>query len=143
MDKLNITDHISMSSKIAFRTCFSSISHYGYKLDILKSGVQKYLRRREFDKMIWCIAEIYLFQVLSKTEKDKKATKGIITNLLNRLIIMLDEELLFAECEKYLLIRKYMEEFESKDRNDFMCLYKICKIMIGARMTLGSNKAKD
>jgi len=125
---------LSSSPMLAYRTCFSSISFNGYKLDILKSAVQKYLRRREFDKMIWCVAEIYLFQVFAKTETEKRATKGIISNLLNRLIIMLDEEMLFAECEKYLLIRSYMEDFEKGCRGDFVCLYKICDIMCGARM---------
>ena len=70
-------------SKLAFRTCFSSISFNGYKLDILKSAVQKYLRRREFDKMVWCVAEIYLFQVYAKTDVEKRATKGIISNLFH------------------------------------------------------------
>ncbi len=122
------------ASKLAFRTCFSSISFNGYKLDILKSAVQKYLRRREFDKMVWCVAEIYLFQVYAKTDVEKRATKGIISNLLNRLIIMLDEEMLFVECEKYLVVRRYMEEFEKSGRGNFDYLYKICDVMCGARM---------
>ena len=122
------------ASKLAFRTCFSSISFNGYKLDILKSAVQKYLRRREFDKMIWCVAEIYLFQVYAKTDAEKRATKGIISNLLNRLIIMLDEEMLFVECEKYLVVRRYIEEFEKSNRGNFDYLYKICDVMCGARM---------
>ena len=122
------------NSKIAFRTCFSSRSFNGYKLDILKSAVQKYLRRREFHKMVWCVGEIYLFQVYAKSDTEKRATKGIISNLINRLIIMLDEEMLFAECEKYLLVRKYMEDFEKSDRGNFECLFKICDVMCGARM---------
>ena len=117
-----------------WRTCFSSISYYGYKLDILKSGVQKYLRRREFDKMIWCVAEIYLFQVLQTTEQHKKATKGIISNLLNRLIVMMDEEMLFAECDTYLMIRRYMEMFEKGKRGDFSMLFKICHLLCKSRM---------
>ncbi len=122
------------ASKMAFRTCFSSRSFNGYKLDILKSAVQKYLRRREFHKMVWCVGEIYLFQVYSESDTEKRATKGIISNLINRLIIMLDEEMLFAECEKYLLVRRYMEDFEKSDRGNFECLFKICDIMCGARM---------
>jgi len=122
------------ASKMAFRTCFSSRSFNGYKLDILKSAVQKYLRRREFHKMVWCVGEIYLFQVYAESDTEKRATKGIISNLINRLIIMLDEEMLFAECEKYLLVRRYMEDFEKSDRGNFECLFKICDIMCGARM---------
>ena len=48
---------------IAYRTCFSSVSHHGYKLDVLKSGIQKYLRRREFEKMTWCAMEIFKFEL--------------------------------------------------------------------------------
>ena len=70
---MSIYDSLTMNkTKLRYRTCFSSISHSGYKLDILKSGVQKYLRRREFDKMIWCVAEIYLFQVLQTFQVSTK-----------------------------------------------------------------------
>ena len=124
----------NMLSKIKFRTCFSSISHHGYKLDILKSAMQKYLRRKEKNKMIWCVAEIYLFQVFSKKKKKKKATKGIITNMLNRLIIMMDEELLFADVKKYLILRRLLEKFEEDERNNFIYLYKICDILVNARI---------
>ena len=121
-------------NKIAFRTCFSSISYYGHKLDKLKSGVQKYLRRREFEKMLWCTAEIYLFQVYAETEKQIRSCKGIISNLINRLIVMMDEEMCFIECEKYVIIRKYMEKYERGNRGNFIDLYKICKILIECRM---------
>ena len=134
MNHAVLDNYKNTASMIAFRTCFSSISYNGYKLDILKSGIQKYLRRREFDKMIWCVAEIYLFQVLQKTERDKKATKGIISNMINRLIVMMDEELLFNECTKYLIIRKYMEMFEKGKRGDFSLLYKICYLLCNSRM---------
>jgi hypothetical protein len=84
--------------------------------------------------MVWCVGEIYLFQVYAESDTEKRATKGIISNLINRLIIMLDEEMLFAECEKYLLVRRYMEDFEKSDRGNFECLFKICDVMCGARM---------
>ena len=44
-----------------FRTCFSSICESGYKIDAIKSGMQKYLRRREPAKMTWCANELYKF----------------------------------------------------------------------------------
>jgi len=133
-EKEQIMSNVLGVNMTKWRTCFSSVSYYGYKLDILKSGVQKYLRRREFDKMVWCVAEIYLFQVLQTTEQHQKATKGIISNLLNRLIVMMDEEMLFAECDTYLMIRRYMEMFEKGKRGDFSILYKICHLLSGSRM---------
>ena len=47
---------------------------------------------------------------------------------------MLDEEMLFVECEKYLVVRRYIEEFEKSGRGNFDYLYKICDVMCGARM---------
>ena len=122
------------TGQIKWRTCFSSVSYYGYKLDILKSALQKYLRRREEEKMLWCLGEIYLFHVMAKTEYEIKATKGIISNMLNRIIIMMDEELLFTEWEKYLLCRELIEKFEASGRGDFKALIAVCKILVGAEL---------
>ena len=122
------------SSSLAYRTCFSSVSYFGYKLDILKSGLQKYLRRREEEKMLWCLGEIYLFKVYATTPAELRATKGIITNMINRLIIMLDEELLFAEWDKYLIVRKLINKFEISERSDIISLIKICKILCRSRL---------
>ena len=77
--------------RMTWGTCYNSRSYYGHKPDKLKSGVQKYLRRREEKKMLWCIGEIYLFKFADP------AAKTMITNLVNRLIIMLDEEIVFSE----------------------------------------------
>ena len=131
---MNIMKNNKKVSELRHRTCFSSISYFGYKLDILKSAMQKYLRRREFDKMLWCVAEIYLFQVYADDDKKKQATKGIISNLINRIIVMLDEEMLFIEVEKYLLTRRYIKEFEDSGRSEFIALVKVCDIMVNSRM---------
>lgn len=131
---MNIMKNNKKVSELRHRTCFSSVSYFGYKLDILKSAMQKYLRRREFDKMLWCVAEIYLFQVYADDDKKKQATKGIISNLINRIIVMLDEEMLFIEVEKYLLARRYIKEFEDSDRTEFIALVKLCDIMVNSRM---------
>ena len=119
--------------KIKWRTCFSSISNSGYKLDILKSGIQKYLRRREYDKMIWCISEIYLFYLLAVTDIEKQATKGIITNMLNRIIIAMDEEMLFIEVDKYNKCMEWINEIKNNNDN-FKVLVKICKTLINSKM---------
>ena len=120
--------------QMAWRTCFSSISYYGYKLDILKSALQKYLRRREETKMLWCLGEIYLFHVFAKTQQEKRCARGIITNLLNRIIIMMDEELLFAEWDRYLICRSLIERFEKSKREDFMALIKLCKLLCRSKL---------
>ena len=117
-----------------WRTCFSSISYAGYKLDILKSALQKYLRRREFEKMLWCCSEIYMFHSLATSDKEKQAAKGIVSNMLNRLIIMMDEEMLFAEVGKYMKCMEWIKEFDEGGRDNFNLLVKVCKTMVSARM---------
>ena len=125
---------MNKNGEMKWRTCFSSISFAGYKLDILKSALQKYLRRREEEKMLWCLGEIYLFKALATTDKERKAAKGIISNMLNRLIIMMDEEMLFAEVGKYMKCMEWIKEFDEGGRDNFKLLVKVCKTMLGARM---------
>ena len=122
------------NSMIAYRTCFSSVSHHGYKLDMLKSGIQKYLRRREFEKMTWCVMEIFKFELWAEDEKEKKMCKGIISNLLNRIIVMMDEELLFCEVQNYVLLRKFIEMFESDRKNGGKFLVLICRTLANSRL---------
>ena len=120
--------------KIQFRTCFSSVCPSGHKCDVVKSGLQKYLRRREKDKMLWCAAELYSFHPLAETDQEKRAAKGIVTNLVNRLTIMMDEELVFADWANYLACARWLEEFEATGRDDFGPIAKVCTALCGARL---------
>ena len=117
-----------------YRTCFSSVSYHGYKLDVLKSGMQKYLRRREFEKMTWCVIEIFKFELLAKDDKEKKMCKGIISNMLNRIIVMMDEELVFYEVQNYLLLRKFIEKFEDDRKNGGKFLVLICRTLVNSNL---------
>ena len=125
---------LKKNSMISYRTCFSSVSHHGYKLDMLKSGMQKYLRRREFEKMTWCAIEIFKFELWAKDDKERKMCKGIISNLLNRIIVMMDEELLFCEVQNYLLLRKFIEKFEDDRENGGKFLVLICRTLTNSRL---------
>jgi hypothetical protein len=123
-----------------FRTCFSSVCESGYGIDAIKSGIQKYLRRRDASKMKWCVRQMQLF-AHGKDESEQQIGKGIITNLINRLIIMLDEEVLFADWNTYLEVRKLIDMFK-KNTKEITPLYTICDIMCNARLLrLGSDVA--
>jgi flagellar biosynthesis GTPase FlhF len=112
----------------------NSRSPAGIYVDVLKSALQKYLRRRELEKMVWCMEELYLFAILGKTDSQRRIGKAIVSNLLGRIVVMLDEELLFMEVERYLLIREYLEKFEKSDRADLIYLKIVCEIMIDGRL---------
>ena len=102
-----------------WRTCCSSVCPSGYKIDTVKSALQKYLRRRETEKMVWCAGEMYLLHALARSEQEKKSAKAIVTNMVNRLIVMMDEELLFCDWAKFLRCREWLDRFEDGGRADF------------------------
>ena len=108
---------------------FNCKSFFGYKLDVVKSGIQKYLRRRELEKMIWNVVEMDLFSRL----EDKSAI-GIRSNLMNRLIVMLDEELCFCDWVSFLKCSRLLEEWNKNGRKDQKNLIVICKILVKSEM---------
>ena len=111
-------------------------SYYGYRIDLLKSALQKYLRRKELDKMVWCITELYLFKFA-----DERAM-GVISNTLNRVKIFLDEEMCFDDWERYLEVMRLIELFDEKNREGLDILIKICKILVDCNMIRLNNDVK-
>lgn len=120
----------SIISIMEFKTCFSSVCESGYKIDVVKSGMQKYLRRREAVKMKWCANELYKFRFGEK-ENEKQIGKGIFSNLINRIIVMLDEELSFDEVARYALVYKSIEDLRKEENydNGVAILYRICDVL--------------
>ena len=78
--------------------------------------------------------ELYLFGILGKTDAEKKTGNAIVSNLINRLIVMMDEEMLFIEVERYLLMREYLENFEKNGREDIVYLRMICEILLESKL---------
>ena len=106
-------------------TCFNNTSEHGYKSSILKSGICKYIRRNEPEKFKWCVMEMAFFNEHPKG-------KGLITNLINRLKILLMEELSFHEV----VITSYLSfllDLYDKNRSDYRILYSFCDIVFKAK----------
>ena len=115
-----------------FRCIQNSDSITGISTGVLKSGFQKSLRRREFEDMIWYMEELYLFSVLGKNEKEIKTGNAILTNLVNRIIVMLDEEMVFSEVERYLLVREYIELFKKEKKVKYVKV--ICEVLYNSKI---------
>lgn len=64
------------------------ITWNGYPTDVMKSGLQKYIRRSVMEKALYCAAELDLF----KEAENTKEAEGIRTNFLHRLIIIFMED---------------------------------------------------
>ena len=90
-------------------TCFNNTSEHGYSSTILKSGICKYFRRSESEKFKWCVMEMSLFY-------DHPKGGGLITNLINRLKILLMEDLSPSEVFRIQKGSELLQEYD-KDRS--------------------------
>lgn len=83
--KKSIIESVKMSSKLSDKYR-NEVSWNGYPSDIMKSGLQKYIRRGILDKALYCAGELDLF----KEAKDRGET--VRTNFLHRLMIIYMED---------------------------------------------------
>jgi len=102
-------------------TCFNSISVHGYSIQILKSGICKYCRRSNNDKLKWCIMEMALFNNHPKG-------KGLITNLINRLKILLMEDISFEEVDRIYNCIQLIDNYQL-NRDNYNLLIEFCDIL--------------
>jgi hypothetical protein len=120
--RLNKEKLIGMTVYTAFNNC----GYNEYSRKVLLSGICKYYRRDIFDKFVWCISEMLLFGIHPNG-------KGLVTNVLNRLRILIMEELLFSS--KVHKIVEAIQMVESIDNYNmtldevFRRVYSLCKIL--------------
>lgn len=66
-------------------------SYNGYTLDVMKSALQKYIRRCDPVKAIYAAAELDLF-AFAKDDNDKPNGEGIRSNFIHRLMVIFMED---------------------------------------------------
>jgi hypothetical protein len=116
-------------------TCFNNQSEFGYTNTQLKSGICKYFRRSESIKFNWCVAELLEF-------RNCENGASIITNLLNRLKILLMEDL---SCLDVGIIQKgikLLKNFEN-DRNNVDDIAIFCNIVNNGRRSRATSYLKS
>ena len=96
---------------------FNNRSYFGYKGKILKSGICKYYRRKQFDKFEWCIMEMMLFGLKNK---------GLLTNTLNRLKILLMEEIVCYDIGEVINCIEILNDLDTTKKE---LDYKIIKVL--------------
>jgi len=104
MDNINKISNMRLS-------IFNGISMNKIKVDVLKSGLQKYIRRGMLEKCLYCLVELDMFKKLN----DKKV-KGLRSNIRNRIIVILNEDIGISNWEIYERIDKLLKLWE-KNRN--------------------------
>lgn len=110
-------------------TCFNNKSEFGYKSSELKSGICKYMRRSERDKFLWCVMELGKFNDISL---EKNAAKAIVTNLINRMKILLMEDMNPGDMDRIYNGINLLEEYE-KDRSNRFLLMNFTDVVMGAK----------
>ena len=83
---------------------FNNRSYWGKRSSILKSGVCKYFRRNINDKYEWCVIEMMIFGIVNKP---------LMTNILNRLKILIFEEIPVNEFNKIVKLIDILSEIDS------------------------------
>jgi hypothetical protein len=91
------------------------ITWNNYPADVMKSGLQKYIRRSVLSKALYCAAELDLF----KDAPNTKEAEGIRTNFLHRLMIifMEDVENLALFDTIYMKMNQLFQERDKADRS--------------------------
>ena len=105
---------------------FNNKSYFGYSGKVLKSGVCKYYRRKQFDKFEWCIIEMMLFGIKNK---------GLLTNIINRIKILLMEEIICNQMGNLVLCINILNDIDNSENGvtgesgDFDLVQKIGKML--------------
>ena len=101
-----------MSSHISTKY-HQHVTWNGYPADVMKSGLQKYIRRGIIDKALYCAGELDLF----KEAPNQEQGEGCRTNFLHRLMVIYMEDVenisLFDEVD-----RKMNELFNEREKED-------------------------
>ena len=105
-----------------FTTLINSIGYSGFNVKAIKQGLEYFLIKKDKKNFMLCLEELYLFSQFSENENEEKIANGIISSIVNKLIILFDEELSFIEIDKYLLVRKYLELFESNKNFKYLSI---------------------
>lgn len=136
-DKKKKEDKVEELGEMRKIGVFNSISYNGYKVDIMKSCIQKYLRRGEFNKGIYCLWELDLFKgYIYEVNGKEYSGKGIRSNMRNRLLIMLGED---VDIDWKLWIKmgdwfnKWEEYRDNDDNIDRVYLMNIYKVLCDSK----------
>lgn len=90
----------------------------------LKSAIQKYLRRNESSKGVFSLR--LLLSVAQWMDKDPRRVKTILSNVINRMIVMMSEEISVCEPSICVMVETiYRQYLEDHDVRHILHLYLI------------------
>ncbi len=99
----------------------------GYPLPLLISGLQKYIRRGDLEKAQFCLIELDLFELAA----DQRAAQRIRSNMVNRLIACMSEEVGICDAGMPVIMRTLYTRWESD--HERTVLHKMLTLLVNAR----------
>ena len=85
-------DELLKNTKLQMRHC--GVGHGGYNQSIIKSALQKGVRRNQHNLVAWCLRETFLFYAIRNRfpERNRISAKQFNTNIINRLYTIAVED---------------------------------------------------
>ena len=86
-------DELLKNTKLRIK--YRGVGHCGFDLSVIKSALQKGVRRNEHDLVKWNLRESYLYYAVGITDESpqiRAAAKAFNTNIINRLYIIAVED---------------------------------------------------
>lgn len=130
----------NIENQTKFTTLINSIGYSGYDVIKLKQGLEIYLRKNDKKNFILCLEELFLFNNFSESDDEKKISNGILSSIVNKLILLNEEEVSFIEVDRYIMIRDYLKEFSEK--KDFKFLKIVTDILFDSKLSKRNNYGK-
>ena len=98
---------------------FGSISMNGYKCDLLKSCIIKYMRRGEFEKGVYFLMELDLFKNFIEVKNNKEINgESLRSNMRNRILIMMSEDIGYGDWKLWMKCNYFMKKWEDNRLNN-------------------------
>lgn len=115
---------------------FKLVTKSGYKsLDVVKRSIQHYARLGMPMKMLEAVYEMDAFETFSNSESitTQRAAKAIRTNMINRLKVILFEDVSFSQIDVFITVIEKISEWEDEGRTDKNTLAEIVSLIVHAK----------
>lgn len=95
---LNLEDWLGQMKAVPGRaTLVASTTYHGHRTDQVRSALQKAVRRSDAEGALYWATELYLFRLLEDDPKQGAAARKLVSNCLNRLLVITVEDVGLAQ----------------------------------------------
>ncbi len=117
------------------KSLFNLETKSGHPLDAVKSAMQKYARRGMATEMLEAVSEIDALKAYndSNNVNVQRAAKAVRTNMINRLKVILFEDVSFSQIGAFTTVCEKIKKWEDNGRTDENTLAEIVAIIAHAK----------